>query len=42
VPPGSGVSFTVNPPLVMIVAALARPVASTAPTINPNRSHMRL
>jgi hypothetical protein len=42
VPPGSGVSFTVNPPLVMIVAAWPRPIASMAPTIHPNRSHLRL
>jgi hypothetical protein len=34
--------FTVNPPLVMIVAAWAGPVASTAPTIHPNRSDPRL
>jgi hypothetical protein len=42
VPPGSGVLFTVNPPWVMIVAAWAGPVASTAPTIHPNRSDPRL
>jgi hypothetical protein len=42
VPPVSGVLFTVNPPLVMIVAAWARPVASTAPIIHTNRSHLRL